>query len=594
MINKFFLTLIVFITFFLSANAQTLNDARKLTEFEQFEAAEALFKSLLQHNPTAETYYYAGENLLLAEKIDEAAVLFNSGLNLDPNNVLNKIGLAKIDLEKYEPAQIKKEMDSKSKELEILNLELSRMDGASQAIEMKELGMRMELVGASIKKSGDLYTEAVDKTEKAKLSISVAITAAGPKNTIAYIEAADALTRSNTKDLTAAENYAKAAEKIDSKNADVKIILGDIFTERANGTLAADYYNQAITLDKNAVRAIVNKGKLYKRTTNYEGAAQEFQNAIALSPDYAPAHRELGETYFKQGKLEKAKEEYRKYLELSKNNCGARIRYASFLYLSKDYAGAIAETKQLNNCGGDNLTLSRVNAYSYCELKDSANAISNIDQLFTNIEPSKITALDLEYRGKIYAANKRDSLAIVYYKLAYTKDPSKTDLLGEMANLQIKGKKFADAIVTLSQKVSSKDAKAIDFFNLGRAYYFSKEFQKADSSFLKTNELSPKYISGWLWRAKANSQLDTTSELGLAKPFYEKLLTIAEEDSATNGKYNTKNLGAMVEAFSYLSYFHILKKEDAVALGYLKRKALLPLEADDRKNTEDAIKRLGK
>ena len=106
-----------------------------------------------------------------------------------------------------------------------------------------------------------------------------------------------------------------------------------INAELVNGTLSADYYNKALELDKTSVRAIVSKGRLYKRSTNYEGAAEEFQRAVQIDSSYAPAHRELGEAYFKLGKLEKAKAEYRKYLELSKNNCGARIRYASFLYI---------------------------------------------------------------------------------------------------------------------------------------------------------------------------------------------------------------------------------------------------------------------
>lgn len=136
------------------------------------------------------------------------------------------------------------------------------------------------------------------------------------------------------------------AVTIEPKNPDIQILYGDIYAEQNNGTLAADYYNKALDLNKNSARTVVSKGRLYKRSTNYDGAAIEFENAIAISPEYAPAYRELGETNFKLGKLEKAKENYRKYLELSKNNCGARIRYASFLYLSKDYTGAIGELSQ--------------------------------------------------------------------------------------------------------------------------------------------------------------------------------------------------------------------------------------------------------
>ena len=102
------------------------------------------------------------------------------------------------------------------------------------------------------------------------------------------------------------------------------------------------------------------------------------------------------------------------------------------------------------------------------------------------------------------------------------------------------------------------------------------------SAMMKVNELSPKYASGYLWRAKANTQIDSTSELGLAKAALRRNTSeLAEADSANAAKYNS----GLMKAYGYLAYYYILKKDNANALLYLRKKAALPLEPDDRRTS---------
>jgi hypothetical protein len=88
-----------------------------------------------------------------------------------------------------------------------------------------------------------------------------------------------------------------------------------------------------------------------------------------------------------------------------------------------------------------------------------------------------------------------------------------------------KMKKYGEAASVMQEKIKNcKGATVTDYFNLGRSYFFSADYVNADSAFAKVNEVSPKYASGWLWRAKANSFIDSTMMQGLAKPFYEKFI----------------------------------------------------------------------
>lgn len=537
--------------------AQSLDEARKLTENEQYDAAGAIYKQLISREPAnGNNYYYYGKNLLLGDNADSAKIVFRNGQNADPSNLLLKIGEAKLLLDN------------------------------ANVLEAKQ---------AADKEPGDTYLkaryeEAKTGVETAKALIESAIESAPQKSATVYIEASDAYIHSKNKNLESARQLLDKAISIEPKNVDAHVLYGDLYTELNNGTLAADFYNKALDLNRNSARAIVSKGLLYKRSTNYEGAAEEFSNAIVIEPAYAPAYRELGETEFRLGKLGKAKENYKKYLELSRNNCSARIRYASFLYLSKDYSGALNELGQVEqNCDAGNLTLLRVYSYCYYETEAYDKGLQSIQKLFDRLPENKRAAYDYEYYGKLLAASGQDSAGIIQLRKAYNLDPNRTELLSDIANAHYKMKNYPEAAKTMNEKIATgKDPKALDYFILGRSYYFNAQFHESDTAFSKLNDMSPKYASGWLWRAKANTHIDSTSEAGLAKPHYEKYIEIAMADSANASRYQS----GLIEAYGYLAYYYILKNDNVNALLYLQRKSELPLDPEDKKNVQQAIDQL--
>lgn len=553
-------TLAYFCLFVLStfiSSAQSIKEARKLTDNEQYEESSAMYQKLIAGSPAdANLYYYFGDNLLSSGNADSAQLVFEKGKSIDPNNALLKIGSAKLLLDAYSVRETKAALDK---------------DGNNP-----ELKARNEDAVQNVSQAGKLIDEAVAK--------------ALLKDPLIYIEAAEAYIHYKNKDLDKAKMLLDKASGIDQKNIEINLLYGDIYAELVNGTLSAEYYNKALELDKTSVRAIVSKGRLYKRSTNYEGAAEEFQRAIQIDSAYAPAHRELGEAYFKIGKLEKAKAEYRKYLELSKNNCGARIRYASFLYISKSYSDALSELDQVaQRCDSNNLTMLRIQSYSNYEDKKYDQALKAIEHLFRIVPMEKRLDKDFEYYGKTLIALNRDSLGIEQLQKAFAIDPSRFDLLSEIAGAWFKLKNYPNSIFFLQQKITQgKDVKVADYYNLGRSYYYNNQFPAADSAFMKVNEISPKYASGWLWRADANSHIDSTSEAGLAKPFYEKYVELAEADSANATKYTS----GLTKAYGYLAYYYILKKDNEKALFYLKKKQLLPLDPEDKKNVDKAIDQL--
>ena len=531
--------------------AQTLNDAMRLTDNEQYEAATAAFRTLIAAEPANATYYYyLGENYLLSDNADSAMMMYDRGAKADPNNLLIQIGHAKHLLNMFSVAEMKRNSNIANDDYQSAKNNYDKL-----AVKTPDDEARLKEMKAKASEAESLYQTALANVKSANSILDETLTKAGPKNVQILIEAADALIHMKNKDIEKAKGLLDKASALQPKNPEIKILYGDVYSELNNGTLAAEYYNKALDLDPKSVKAIVNKGRLYKRSTNFEGAAEEFKNAIKIDDSFAPAHRELGECYYRLGKLEDAKAEYKKYLELSKNNCGARIRYASFLYLSKDYPGALNEISQLkNSCDANSPTLLRVTAYSLFETKDSTKALSAIQKLFEKVSEDKLIGQDYEYYGKIYGMNNMDSLGVDMLRKAYLMDNTRCDLLNEIWKSYDKMKKYAEAAAILQEKIQNcKGITVTDYFNLGRSYFFSADYTRADSAFAKVNELSPKYASGFLWRAKANSFIDSTMTLGLAKTHYEKYIEVAGADTANSTKYKS----GLIEAYKYIAAYFV-------------------------------------
>ena len=116
--NRVLFSGILFLLMALNVHSQTL-DAIHLTDNEQFETAGAAFRNLIYAEPSNGTnFYYSGENYLLNDQPDSALMMFNKGLQVDPNNVLNTIGLAKIKLNKASVNEMKALSERTAREAE--------------------------------------------------------------------------------------------------------------------------------------------------------------------------------------------------------------------------------------------------------------------------------------------------------------------------------------------------------------------------------------------------------------------------------------------------------------------------------------------
>jgi tetratricopeptide (TPR) repeat protein len=96
-----------------------------------------------------------------------------------------------------------------------------------------------------------------------------------------------------------------------------------------------------------------------------------------------------------------------------------------------------------------------------------------------------------------------------------------------------------------------------------RAYYNGEKYKTADSVFTFNNRKIAKLCSCLSLDANTYSKMDPDFK-GLAKPKFEKLIEVAKSDSI-------KNAPAMMDAFGYLSYYHMKNNNFSKSKEYYNR-----------------------
>lgn len=480
--------------------AQTLQDAIKLSSNEQFETATQAYKQLLKQQPVnGDVYYYFGDNYFKNEDADSAFYYYNKGVEVAPSNPLNYIGLGK----------------------------LQQYDG---------------------------------RIAEAKAQFDKALAMGANKNAVVLRETAEALIKPQIKDLTQAAKLLEIATKLEPKNPEVYILTGDLYLEKNDGNNAILMYKKAQELDKKSVIAILRQGQLYGRAKNYPLALDHYRDAEKIDSSFAPAYREQGELFYKAKQYAKAKTKYKRYLELSGNNFSGKQRYASFLFLNKEYAESILLFDELEKQDTSKNFVNRLQGYARYETADFPGGLTYMTKFFNRAvnEKTKILPSDYEYLGKLYSKTGNDSLGILALQKAIEMDTAKYDLYSEIGAIYFRQKNYPKSIEAYNEKFKlSQKLNANDYFSIGRAYYFSKDFINADTSFAMVTILQSTLPIGYLWRAKAQTQLDPDSKKGLAKPNYEKFIELT-----TDTKKSAKDL---VEAYSYLGYYYMLQKDNVNA-----------------------------
>jgi tetratricopeptide (TPR) repeat protein len=516
--------------------AQSLNDAKKALDAEQYQKATSMLKSLVSsQGGKGENYFNLGEVYLQTDYIDSARAVFTKGITADPKNPLNYIGLGEADL-------------------------LS------------------------------------NNAASAKTNFAKAVEASSKKDYIPQLYIGKAYLSGDKPDFAAALPFLQKADELDKddKDAETFLALGDYNAYQKKNSEALQSYLRALNINPNILRAKVQIGRMYKESRAFPEAETTLKEVIAQDANYGPAYRELSELYNQwsfgapdaEAKSALAIENYKKYLDLTDKSFDSRIRFAQILFYARDFKQLEAETSALaamNPNSPKSLLISRLRGYSAFENKNYPQALEYMNDFFAKVkDTSRIVADDYLYLGQAQLQNKQDSLAVKNIMKAVSMDSTKVEALADVAKSYYDQKMWPKAIetYTLVNKLNPNGKGSLyNNFYQGISLYFeyaagltaktnpSKDLLvRADTSFKHVAKVAPTTTDAYLWSGRALNLLeDEKNPQGAMLVPYQTYIDSTEVSKTPPTPASQRNL---VEAYNVVAGFASFKADKEKAKLY--------------------------
>lgn len=525
--------------------AQSLDDAKKALDAEQYEKATSMLKSLVNSQANkGENYYYLGEVYLRTDYVDSARAVFTKGVTADPKFALNYVGLGEADLASENPTSAKSNFD-------------------------KAIGVA--------KKNDYIPSMFIGK---------------------AYVAAPKP-------DFTAALPYLQKADELDKsdKVAETFLALGDFYAVQKKNSEALQNYLRALNINPNLHRAKVQIGRMYKESRAFPESESALKEVIAADPNYGPAYREIAELYMQWANFEPqnfdakaalALENYKKYLDLTDKSFESKLRYAQFLFYAKDFQTLEQVTSELASVSPNDPkapVVLRMRGYSAYENKNYPQSLQYMNDFFAKTkDTSRIVGSDYLYLGKAYLQSGNDSLALVNITKAVEKDSTNVEALTEVAKAFYDAKNYQKAADIYDKAIAAApNAKGVlySYYYNGLARYFqyaaginantnpSKDILvKADSAIAKVTALAPETTDAYLWRGRINSLLDDeVNPKGLMVPHFEAFVQKVTVDKPELAAPNARKLA---EAYDQLGAFYSATDKEKAKEYFTKSVAANP------------------
>lgn len=376
-----------------------------------------------------------------------------------------------------------------------------------------------------------------------------------------------------------AETYLEMARKADNKDPKVSVLEGDIAFARKDVGHACQLYEQAIYFDPNFRDAYLKYAQAYKSVSPSQ-AIEKLQQLKAISPDCMEADKELAEVYYANNRFGKAAETYAKFIDTPIATEDDILKYAFALFLNHDFEKSLQVAEKGLQKNARHAAFNRLTMYNNVDLKRYEAAEKAADAFFNASDDADYSYLDHRYYGTLLNALKKYDQAILEYGKALKKDDTQIDLWREISDAYEQKNDYVQAIASYQKYYDAlpHDTKTPEaLFQLGRLYYGEgtssdtlavqpedrqAALQAADSVFALVATQAPDSYLGDMWRARTNSALDPETTEGLAKPYYEKVANqlLAKNDA----KYNA----ALIECYSYLGYYYLLKSDYPTSKEY--------------------------
>ena len=411
-----------------------LKEPKQLILYERLSDAQAKLEAAVAEDPKNidEVYYLLGVIAYQQETFDKAKDYFQMGLKEKGSSGLNKSGMGKMMLKEGKTAEA----------YEFLNAAIAKSKGKDLEVEYAAADAFLEGGPAEIAEAKKILYQLKDKD---------------PDDPRPNIYLATYYKKQGVPEL-AIEEYEKAKQK-DPQFVQAYAALAELYLDEGKKSGDGETLNKGV---KNA------------------------NDAINIDENYPPSYRIRGELNLLAKRYEAARDDLKKYVSMTSNDLKARIRYASFLFLSKNYQEAITELEDIEKSTTTNV-MRRLKGMSYNQIGDQEKAMAAMDDYFENVKKEEyIIWEDYDVMGDIYRAKGDLEKADEYYQKAILKNDERTskfETLAEMYKKQARANDRKIAGVKKSIRETKKAAQQI-------ITAYNKAIQDGDQE--KAQELKPK------------------------------------------------------------------------------------------------------
>lgn len=421
------------------------------------------------------------------------------------------------------------------------------------------------------------------KSAEAQPLFDEALKATKGKNPVVLSAIARAYIDSKSGNYTAAIELLQKAKKRDKKNEEYDILIGNAYRRMNQGSEAFQAYREALNKNERSPEANYLLGLIFVTQKNPEMYLDYFNRALTADPNYAPALYQLYNHYFYVDAA-KAMDYFNQYLAKADATPKTDVLYTDLLYLNKQYDAAIANANKLLQRQQKEPRLYKLLAYSYADKKDSAAAMSYMQQYFASEADSNLVMKDFETMASFYSnmPGKEDSAMVFLEKaIALEKDSvARYAHYKKLANTAQEQKNYNAQAKWLGLYYRGNEkATNLDLFNWGLAAFRAGDYNSADSVFGMYVAKYPEQGFGYYWQARANAAIDKEMEQGLAIPHYQKLIEVIGDktDDENNKKW-------LVEAYAYMAAYETNTQKDyAEAVDYFEKLLEIDPENADAK-----------
>lgn len=364
-----------------------------------------------------------------------------------------------------------------------------------------------------------------------------------------------------------ARKYAELAKKADGQSASVYILEGDIARSQKKIGEACQCYEQAIYFDPQCKEGYLKYADMYKGV-HPQLAIEKLMKLKEIDPSYVAADQALADIYYNSNQFDKAVEVYSLFINSPEADEEDYVQYAFSLFLNHDFERSLQVAEKGLERNPRHAAFNRLAMYNHTDMKQYEKGSKAAEQFFQNSDNPEFTYLDYLYYGHLLNALKQYDDAVEQYQKAMQADPGKVNLWREVSETYENKGDYAQAVESYKKYCNSlpPDKQNANLkLKLGKLYYEqgtsgkeeerAEALQQAASVFAEIANEAPGSYLGTFWLARTHSALDPETTQGLAKPYYESVITFVSNMNEPNNK------PVLIECYSYLGYYYLVSNK---------------------------------